>query len=102
MAIWEQEKKPIYFKKQAQIKAQIEALLFNKAFIEVSVKYSDYSNVFSVKNAIKFLKNSRMSDHAIKLEKDKLPPFESIYSLKPVELETLKTYIKINFVNSFI
>ena len=40
--------------------------------------------------------------HVIDLEKGKQPLYESIYSLKMVELETLKTYIKTNLANSFI
>ena len=43
-----------------------------------------------------------MNDHAIKLKEDKQPLFSPIYSLKPVELETLKIYIKINLANDFI
>ena len=43
-----------------------------------------------------------MNEHAIKLEEGKQPSFEFIYSLRLVELETLKTYIKINLTNSFI
>ena len=43
-----------------------------------------------------------MNKHAIKLEKDKQPPFGPIYSLGPVELETLKTYIETNLANGFI
>ena len=43
-----------------------------------------------------------MNKHAIELEEGKQPPFGPIYSLGPVELETLKTYIKTNLANSFI
>ena len=43
-----------------------------------------------------------MNKHAIELEEGKQPPFRPIYSLGPVELETLKTYIKTNLVNGFI
>ena len=43
-----------------------------------------------------------MNEHAIELEKDKQPLFRPIYSLGPVELETLKIYIKTNLANNFI
>ena len=43
-----------------------------------------------------------MNEHAIELEKSKQPPFGLIYSLGPVELETLKTYIETNLANGFI
>ena len=43
-----------------------------------------------------------MNEHAIELEEGKQPPFGPIYSLRPVELEILKTYIKTNLANGFI
>ena len=54
------------------------------------------------KNAAELPENTRMNEHAIKLEKGKQPLFEPIYSLGLVELETLKTYIEINLANDFI
>ena len=39
-------------------------------------------------------KNTGISKHAIKLQDDKQLPYGPIYSLEPIELETLKTYIK--------
>ena len=88
----------MHFKKQAQVGA----LLFDKAFIEVLAEYSNYSNVFSIENAVKLLENTKINKYAIKLEKDNQPLFGPIYSLKLVELKTLKTYIKTNLVNGFI
>ena len=43
-----------------------------------------------------------MNEHAIKLEEGKQLSFRPIYSLGPVELKTLKTYIKTNLANGFI
>ena len=43
-----------------------------------------------------------INDHSIKLKKDKQSSFSLIYSLGPVKLEILKTYIEINLTNSFI
>ena len=43
-----------------------------------------------------------MNEYIIELEEGKQPPFRSIYSLGPVELEILKTYIKTNLANGFI
>ena len=56
---------------QAQSGAQIGTLLFDKALTEVLEKHSNYSNVFLAKNAVEFLENSGINEHAIKLEKDK-------------------------------
>ena len=68
----------------------------------VPAEYSDYSNIFSAENAVELLENIRMNEHSIKLKGDKQPPFKPIYSLGPVEFETLKTYIEINLANGFI
>ena len=43
-----------------------------------------------------------MNKHTIKLKEGKQPHFRPIYSLSPVELETLKTYIKTNLANDFM
>ena len=62
---------PMYSKKQAQIEAQVKALLFNKALTEVSTEYFDYSNVFSAKYIVEITENTGINEHAIKLEKGK-------------------------------
>ena len=87
---------------QIQDKAQVRALLFDKVSTEVSAEYSNYSNVFSAENAAELPENTRMNEHAIKLEEGKQSLFGFFYSLGPVELETLKTYIKTNLANGFI
>ena len=55
-----------------------------------------------MENTAKFLENIGINKHAIELEEDKQPLFRLIYSLDPIELETLKTYIKTNLANNFI
>ena len=60
---------PVHFKRQAQIKAQIGALLFNKALTKVPAEYSDNSNVFSLEHATELSENIKMNEHAIKLKK---------------------------------
>ena len=81
---------PVHAKKQAQVGV----LIFNEALTEVSVEYSNYSNVFLAENAAELPENTGINEHAIKLKESKQPPFGPIYSLGPVELETLKTYIE--------
>ena len=51
---------------------------------------------------MKLPENTGINEHAIKLEKNKQLLFGPIYRLGQVELEMLKTYIKINLANSFI
>ena len=94
----------INLEKQAQIKAkaQVRALIFDKAPTIVLVKYFNYNNIFSAKYIIELLKYIRINDHTIKLEKNKQLFFKPIYSLEPVKLEILKIYIKINIIKKFI
>lgn len=51
---------------------------------------------------MEFLEYTVINNYDIKLKEDKLPPFGLIYILKPVKLETLKSYIEINIANGFI
>ena len=68
----------------------------------VLAEYSDFADVFSTESAKVLPEWTGINEHAIGLEKGKQPPYGTIYSLGPVELETLKTYIKTNLVNGFI
>ena len=81
-------------------KAQIASLLAKE--ITVPVEYSDYTDVFSKELAKVLPQRPGINEHAIKLEEGKQPPYRPIYSLGPVELETLKIYIKTNLANAFI
>ena len=98
VAIQEREEMPVHAEKQDQVGA----LLFNKTSTEVPAEYYDYSNVFLAENAAELPENTGMNEHAIELEEGKQPPFGPIYSLGPVELKTLKIYIKTNLANGFI
>ena len=51
---------------------------------------------------IKLSKYIKINDFIIKLEEDKQSFFDPIYNLELIELETLKTYIKINLANGYI
>ena len=46
--------------------------------------------------------NTNINEHVIKLKVGKLPPYGPIYSIEPVVLETLKTYIKTHLKTGFI
>ena len=46
--------------------------------------------------------NTGINEHAIELIEDKQPPYGPIYSLGPVELETLKAYIETHLKTGFI
>ena len=81
-------------------KAQLALLLTEE--VTVPVEYSDFADVFSEKSANVLPEQTGANEHAIELEEGKQPPYRPIYSLRPVELKTLKTYIKTNLANGFI
>ena len=68
----------------------------------IPAEYSDFSNVFSSDSAAELPKHNGINDHPIDLLDNKQSPYGPIYSLGPVELETLKTYIKANLASGFI
>ena len=98
VAIREREEMPMHSKKQAQVGV----LLFDKALTEVPAEYSNYSNVFLAENAAELPDNIGINEYDIEMEESKQPPFGLIYNLGPIELKTLKTYIKTNLANGFI
>ncbi len=83
-------------------KAQIAHLKADKAPTKVLSKYADFADVFSPKLAAELPEHTGINDHAIELVDDRQPPYGPTYSLGPVELETLKAYIKNNLASGFI
>ena len=83
-------------------KAQIAALNQKEAPNEVPFEYSDFFNVFSAEKAWVLPEQTELNKHAIKLVDGKQPPYGPIYSLGPVKLETLKTYIETHLKTRFI
>ena len=63
---------------------------------------STLQNVFFPDLAFELPKYTKINDYTIKLVNDQQLPYKPIYSLGPVELETLKTYIGTNLANEFI
>lgn len=72
---------------------QIADLEWNKAYIKISTKYSDYANVFLINWAIELPENTGINKYAIKLIERKQPLHGLIYTLNLVKLKILKTYI---------
>ena len=70
--------------------------------VTILAKYSDFANVFLEKSANLLPKQIGVNEHAIELEESKQLPYRPIYSLRPVEFKTFKTYIKTNLANGFI
>ena len=80
--------------------AQVAALTSKKTII--FTEYSDFSNIFSSDSAAELPEYNGINDHPINLLDNKQPPYGPIYSLGPMELETLKTYIEANLAIGFI
>ena len=70
--------------------------------VKILDKYSDFTEVLSKEKALIIPERTEFNEHTIDLEAGKQPPYWPIYSLGPVELETLKTYIKTHLKTGFI
>ena len=77
-------------------------MIADKASIIIPAEYSDLKNVFCKKSAVVLLEHTEIITYVIDLKEGKQSPYRPIYSLEPVELETLKTYIKTNLANGLI
>ena len=80
-------------------KIQIAGLIVKEISRKISDKYMNFVDVFSLDLTFELLEHNEIYDHAIKLVDDQQPLYKLIYSLEPVELETLKAYIEINLAN---
>ena len=69
--------------------AQIASLLAEE--VRILDQYSNFADVFSEAKALVLPECTKLNEHAINLKDGKQPPYGPIYSLGPVELETLKT-----------
>ena len=66
----------------------------------IPTEYFDFSNIFSLNSLANVPEPTGINDHFINLLDNKQPSYYSIYSLGPVELEILKTYIEVKLVVS--
>ena len=82
-------------------RAQIAHPKANKAPIVVLREYADFVDVFSPK-LVSELPEYEINNYIIELKDDCQTQYGLFYSLEPVELETLKAYIKNNLANGFI
>ena len=78
------------------------ALQQDKVPTKIPLEYADYADVFSSDLTIELPENTGINKHAIELVEGKQPPYGPIYSLGPVELETLKAYIETHLKTGFI
>ena len=83
-------------------KPQVSGLITEEAPTKIPAEYLDFADVFSLDLASELFKHTRINHHAIELVDGQQPPYGPIYSLEPVELETLKAYIETNLAKGFI
>ena len=93
---------PLEFDVHSFCRLQISGLIIKEASIKFPDKYVDFIDLFSPDLASELPKNTKINDHAIKLVDDQSPSYGPIYSLRPVNIEILKAYMKTNLVNKFI
>lgn len=74
----------------------------NEAPIKISTNYSDFADVFFKEKVLVLPEQTELNKHAIELDNGKQPLYKLIYSLGPMELKTLKTYIETYLKIEFI
>ena len=70
--------------------------------VKIPDQYSDFVDVFSEEKVLVLPKWIESNQHSIELKEGKQPLYWPIYSLGPLELKTLKTYIKTHLKTGFI
>ncbi len=83
-------------------RAQIAHRKADEVPTKVPSEYVDFADICSLKLAAELPEHTGINDHAIELVDNRQLSYGSIYSLGPVELETLKAYIKNNLASGFI
>ncbi len=71
-------------------------------YLPTSGQFYDFLVTSLTCSNTELLEHTGINNHAIELVDDLQPPYGPIYSLGPVELETLKAYIKNNLASGFI
>lgn len=69
---------------------------------KIHPKYANYINIFFLDLTIELPKNTGINEYAIELVEGKWLLYDPIYVFSPVELETLKIYIKTHLKTWFI
>ena len=80
---------------------QISGLIAKKISTKI-LNDANFANIIFLDLASELPEHTKINNHAIKLVDGQQPPYVPIYSLRPVELKTLKAYIKTNLANGFI
>ena len=76
--------------------------MIEEVLTKVPNKYINFADIFSLNLVFKLSEHTKINNQTIELFDVQHLPYRLIYSLRPVELETMKTYIKTNLANKFI
>lgn len=82
--------------------AQIVSLTTDKVPTAIPNKYADFANDFLPDLATELLEHIKINNLTINSIDGKQPSYRSIYGLRLLKLEILKTFIEINLANGFI
>lgn len=74
----------------------------DEAFTTIFPEYSHFAHLFSPELIAELSNYTGIKNHTIDLVHSKQPVYKLIYSLEPMKLEILQTYIKKNLVKSFV
>ena len=85
-----------------KLSCQAQVALLTSEGTSILAENLEFSNIFSSDSAVELQEHTGINDHSINLLNNKQMLYGPIYSLEPVKLETLKTYIKANLASGFI
>lgn len=83
-------------------RSSIASLIVKEISTKVCNKYVDFPNIFSSDLTSELSEHTEINNYTIDLVNSQQLHYKPLYSLKPVELETLKVYIETNPANRFI
>ena len=70
--------------------------------VNILTKYSYFFKIFLKEKVLILLKIAKLNQHTIEFQKNEQSFYKQIDNLSPLELKTLKTYIKTNLPKSFV
>lgn len=83
-------------------RVQIVLLKVSKAPTFIFLKYADFANIFSKDLASELQKHTKINNYTINMIEEYQLSYKPIYSLKQIDIEILKIYIKTHLINDFI
>lgn len=92
----------IFDKVYPSYKAPIALLKVDETPTTIFPEHLNFANVFFLELTVALPEYTKINNHVINLVNNKQQSYRLIYSLKSMQLETLKVYIETKLVNNFI